>query len=293
MPFGPYSDFDDCVARNADKANPEAFCGWLQNQLKGQWPGERMTEERTSIRKTVRAETKLIDESEGLVEAIISTESLDRDGEVIRLDAWGKRLDAFRQHSPLMSSHDYTDLRKQIGTWENVRITDRGLEGTARYYVGKGNDEADWGAFLASKGNAAYSVGFIGHDFIQGDGHKSPSRTWTDVELLEISHVTVPSNPDALVAMARKGQFITDPIAIELTCEMLGNHEDKCHAGLTPPALELGYHDWFTMLQAARRILGQDGDSSHHDEPEAMPERLYGPDLRSAIKQGFYDALYH
>lgn len=27
MPFAGYSDFDDCVARNQDKDDPEAYCG--------------------------------------------------------------------------------------------------------------------------------------------------------------------------------------------------------------------------------------------------------------------------
>lgn len=40
MPFGPYSDFADCVKRNADKASPEAFCAWLEHETTGNWPGE-------------------------------------------------------------------------------------------------------------------------------------------------------------------------------------------------------------------------------------------------------------
>ena len=40
MPFGPYGDFNDCVVKNGDKANPEAFCAWLQHKITGAWPGE-------------------------------------------------------------------------------------------------------------------------------------------------------------------------------------------------------------------------------------------------------------
>lgn len=35
MPFGPYENFAECVADNQDKDDPNAFCGWLQDQLKG------------------------------------------------------------------------------------------------------------------------------------------------------------------------------------------------------------------------------------------------------------------
>lgn len=40
MPFGPYGNFDDCVVKNADKGNPEAFCAWLEHKITGAWPGE-------------------------------------------------------------------------------------------------------------------------------------------------------------------------------------------------------------------------------------------------------------
>lgn len=39
MPFGPdceYSDFDDCVRRNQDKDDPEAYCGQLQRDTESQ-----------------------------------------------------------------------------------------------------------------------------------------------------------------------------------------------------------------------------------------------------------------
>jgi len=40
MPFGPYGNFDDCVAKNGDKSNPNAFCAWLEHKITGAWPGE-------------------------------------------------------------------------------------------------------------------------------------------------------------------------------------------------------------------------------------------------------------
>lgn len=33
MPLGPYRDFDDCVAKNKDKRNPEAYCGALERDI--------------------------------------------------------------------------------------------------------------------------------------------------------------------------------------------------------------------------------------------------------------------
>lgn len=33
--MGEYSDFEDCVAKNQDKENPEAYCGAIKNQIEG------------------------------------------------------------------------------------------------------------------------------------------------------------------------------------------------------------------------------------------------------------------
>jgi hypothetical protein len=35
MPFGPYADFDDCVAQNQDKGNPAAYCAAIEEAAKG------------------------------------------------------------------------------------------------------------------------------------------------------------------------------------------------------------------------------------------------------------------
>lgn len=34
-PFGGYNDFDDCLAKNQDKENPEAYCGMIQAKVEG------------------------------------------------------------------------------------------------------------------------------------------------------------------------------------------------------------------------------------------------------------------
>lgn len=34
MPFGPYRDFDDCVRKNQDKSNPQAYCAALERRIK-------------------------------------------------------------------------------------------------------------------------------------------------------------------------------------------------------------------------------------------------------------------
>jgi len=177
------------------------------------------------VYKTFRTEVKEIDEENGIVDMLIpmSTASTDRDGEVIEPNAWKKSLPAFRKRPVLLSSHDYRDLRKQIGEFVKLKITDEGLFAQPKYYINEGNEEADWAFKLASKNKAAYSVGFIPKIWEDGDGDKSPRRTYKENELLEISHVVVPSNRDAIQGLMAKG--INDPIVKEIATELLGDSE--------------------------------------------------------------------
>lgn len=54
MPFGPYDNFEDCVAKNSDKSSPEGFCAYLHQKITGQWPGqvkEKLPDELLAIYK--------------------------------------------------------------------------------------------------------------------------------------------------------------------------------------------------------------------------------------------------
>lgn len=157
--------------------------------------------------KTFISEIKGIDEKNFTVEAVVSDETMDRYQEVIKIDAWKKGLGSYKKHSVLLSSHNYGKLTNQIGVAEKVRTEDGKLIAKFKYFTNSGNKEADWGFFLAKQGLAAYSVGFLpkpgGVETADWDDEdvrsgKKPYRTYTDVELLEISQVTVPANPSAL-----------------------------------------------------------------------------------------------
>lgn len=40
MPFAGYRDFDDCVRKNRDKNDPEAYCATIMRQVEGDRGGE-------------------------------------------------------------------------------------------------------------------------------------------------------------------------------------------------------------------------------------------------------------
>lgn len=170
------------------------------------------------VQKTYKVETKIISEEDGMVRFVASTEGMDRDGEVIKAVAWKSRLKSFMDHPVLLSSHDYKSLKNQIGEIVSLDVAGSKLVGVAKYYINEGNEEADWGFKLARRGKAAYSVGFLPHEFNRGIKATDPKITYTDVELLEISHVSVPSNRESLQTLSVKGM---DPVVQELATEIL------------------------------------------------------------------------
>ncbi len=176
------------------------------------------------ITKTFRAEVRGVNADEGTLDLMIpvSTASVDRDGEIVEPLAFKKTLPKFMKRPVLVSSHDYRDLTSQIGEWQKLKITETGVEGKPKYYINEGNEQADWGFKLASKGMAAFSIGFIPKEWVDGDGVKEPRRTYKEVELLEISQVIVPSNREAIQSIRSKG---VDPITDKLFDDVLADKE--------------------------------------------------------------------
>ncbi len=176
------------------------------------------------IYKTYRAEVKGVNVGTGEVDMFIpvSSMSVDRDGEVVEPAAFKKTLPKFMKRPVLVASHDYKDLTNQIGEWSRLKIGATGMDGKPRYYINEGNPQADWGFKLASKGMAAFSIGFIPTKWEDGDGVKSARRTYQEVELLEISQVIVPSNREACQSIRSKSldptitQLIDDIVNAEI-----------------------------------------------------------------------------
>ena len=186
------------------------------------------------ITKFIRPEIKILDKATGLITAVVSTEAMDRDGDIIRQAHWD--LDHFKSHPILLSSHNYRGLKNQIGEWIDMKVEGSQLVGEAKYYIKEGNEEADWGFNLAKKGRAAFSVGFV-PDMAKAkqiDSNGNLSYEFQGQELLEVSQVTVPSNAEALQSLKGIGLHPDmDDLVTELLDEM-NTEQVRYEAGEMP-----------------------------------------------------------
>jgi len=144
------------------------------------------------LHKTYRCESKTVDAEQGIYELMPSTESIDRDGDV--LVAEGADLANYRRNPVVMYAHDYSDLpvAKAI---DIQSVPGVGLRAKIQFPPIGDSPKADavhklWaGGFL----NAA-SVGFAPK---QAEPNGTGQR-FTQWEMLEFSIVPIPANADAL-----------------------------------------------------------------------------------------------
>ncbi|MBB6429215.1 HK97 family phage prohead protease [Algisphaera agarilytica] len=159
-----------------------------------------------------------VDPETRTVEAIVSTAALDSYRESVLPEAFAKRLpDRFNKNAPLLAGHVYhaeDGTPGKIGEWTEMSV--KTVEGVGKALVGKatifsGYELADtcWMIISQSK-SVAFSVGWLTHASelreMDVEGQKTKVRVYTDVELVEVSFVTVPANPEAVVQASIKAQ---------------------------------------------------------------------------------------
>jgi len=165
------------------------------------------------IIKSFTTISKAVDIDNGVFEAMISTEAVDRQGDIVR--ALGARLENYLKNPVVLWAHDYQ--APPVARALSVEIIPgEGLKSTFQFSGWGVNPQADtirrlWaGGFLN-----ATSIGFIPLKSNPMDGNKdgegwySP-HDYVEWELLEFSIVPVPANQDALRLALRS---LAQPVA--------------------------------------------------------------------------------
>lgn len=135
--------------------------------------------------------------SDNEIEMIGTTEGVDRDNEVLSMDGWDVKN--YKKNPVVLEAHNY---------WEPpvARTTKLTIDGKKMIFKIEFPPEgvyprADLFRKLYKLGfMKASSVGFIPAEYKLGNGQDEPRRTFLKQELTEISLVTVPANPQALLS---------------------------------------------------------------------------------------------
>jgi len=239
-----------------------------------------------------------------------STADMDRDGEVIDVSGWD--LKNFKKNPVIMFAHDYRTL--PIGKATKIGVRDGKLVDVVEFPPEGTYEFADIVQRLVDTGYLkTQSVGFIPKkwedaDFEDDEKGQKPRRTYTKQELLEISIVPVPSNPNALMNAVKEGIITTkqfesltsEPEIIEdkitkpeetdefiripvRSCEVTATIDISKKEGIS--ALYCGKekqvrtylfrkdHDW-TMAKAKAWVKEHEGKSAHEISQEEIIDEL-------------------
>ncbi len=165
-------------------------------------------------------EAKSINVTDRTLVALASTETEDRDGEVIETKGWG--LKAYQANPVVMLAHNYAELPIAKALW--VKKTKEGLKFKPQF----ANTPLAQEVFDLYKDGfmKAFSVGFMPIEWTDGDGKKGPKRTYTKTELLEISAVAIPANSEALRLAVSEGRIKTKAL-LDVVNKLMPSGDDS------------------------------------------------------------------
>jgi uncharacterized protein len=165
---------------------------------------------RAGLRSGLTVQTALpAGEDAPIIDFIASSETLDRYGEIIVASGW--RLENFRRNPVFQNAHQYGDVLFTLGRALLTEVRELGsprrpvLFQRIEFAV-EANPMARiaYGLYRGKFLNAV-SVGFIPIRWENGSAEAGYRRKYLEQELLEVSAVGIPANPEALQLALRSG----------------------------------------------------------------------------------------
>lgn len=159
--------------------------------------------------------------SDRVVSFVFSDDSVDRYGD--RIEARGWQLDNFNANPVALFGHDSGSVENVVGRATNVRVEGNRLVGDIEFMAASVNPNAEIVYQMVKAGYLrAVSVGFQPLDWVATKDKGRPGGIdFRKQELLEISIVPIPANPNALnqakaagLAIEHLGLVAPEPFAI-------------------------------------------------------------------------------
>jgi HK97 family phage prohead protease len=134
---------------------------------------------------------------------VSSDETLDRYSEIISASGW--RLDTYRRNPVFQNSHQYGDIIFTLGRALTTEIHDSKLIQRIQFAVDANPMARIAYNLYRGKFLHAVSVGFSPVRWENGTEQTAFRRKYTEQELLEVSAVAIPANPNALTLAYKSG----------------------------------------------------------------------------------------
>ena len=211
--------------------------------------------------------------SSSTLDFIASTATLDRYHEVIEPSGW--RLDSYRRNPVFQNAHNYGDILFTLGKalTTEVRSVGGGDALCQRIQFATEVNPVARIAYGLYKGGFlnAVSVGFIPLRWEDGgnsaaDGQSAPAarRRYLEQELLEVSAVAIPANPDALALGLKSGAIAKSDLqeTLELLRGLMRTVPQSEGTPPHPPSSDYGAagvsaykNQWLEVARELRRVM--------------------------------------
>lgn len=221
---------------------------------------------------------KIEEEEEWTFDVIATTESVDRDWEVIKLDWWDTK---YREKNPvILANHSYT-IENIVGKGLSFYTSPDGKEKRVKGVFSKTNPLGKLARDLYNEGMLkTVSVGFIPKNRSEQD-----RRIIEEAELLELSFVAVPSNRDAL---SLDGKLIDEAIQKGLIKE-----EEPETVKDIPETKEITLKDLYHEVQELKNLMQElaDGKAEAKQQEEEVREAMERKEILQEVNKATSRAL--
>jgi len=156
-----------------------------------------------AVKTLVESTEKAADSDTGTFDVIASTEDVDRMNEIIKQDGW--QLDHFMKNPVILWGHSHFEL--PIGVATSVNVEEQNGRRVLRI-KGKFASHA-----FAQTVRQLYDEGVLRTVSVGFIEKEREGNVITMAELIELSFVSVPANPNALTAIEKMGLDIADLVS--------------------------------------------------------------------------------
>src|SRR3954447_4518056 len=177
----------------------------LSNRLRTLCNGQKGLRTQLPVEVSVPA-----DSNDPVIDIRVSDETVDHYGEIITASGW--RLDHYRNNPVIQNAHQYGDVIFTLGKALRTEVVGSALLQRWEFAV-EVNPYARvaYGLYRGGFLNTA-SVGFIPIRWENGNEKTLWTRKYLEQELLEVSAVGIPANPNALMLALKSGAVDTDDL---------------------------------------------------------------------------------
>lgn len=157
--------------------------------------------------KHFHSQFKVKDSKKRIIRGWASTKYEDRDREIIEPEAIRQSLEIFKMNPVVLRDHD---MRRPVGKMVYGDVNETGFWIEAEIATGTKDADETW-ALIEQDVLRAISIGFIAKEY------DAKERKIKQLELLEFSVVSIPSNRQSLFSIAKAFDLGTDLIECEQT----------------------------------------------------------------------------